>query len=598
VPPDAITAVTFTNKAAKEMRQRLRARLKEKVKGLRICTFHALGLNIVREHAEHVGRREHVSVFSPSEQRALIRNVLQDRGLAHDHEACKRMQAMISQAKNGQGKDIEALQGIRAQYDTLLQQMNAVDFDDLLLLPLQLLQQNDTIRALWQARSRHLLIDEYQDSSAIQYALIRLLSGKHSYLTVVGDDDQSIYGWRGAEVRNLFMLERDYQDLNVIRLEENYRSTASILQASNTLIAHNSGRMGKSLRANLGKGKPVRIWEAETTTDEAKRIASDIRAQARTQGLQWHQFAVLYRASHRSRDLELALRQQKIPYHVSGGLSFFERAEVSDVLAWLRLIVNPRDDAAFLRAIARPKRGIGEKTLSLLSAAAAKKQQGLLEAAQQYPSDMRGALALHEFSSTIAWLRQQLYQNQPEAMMRLLLHKTGLQELMQNEAKDEHQYQRKQLNIDTLCKAWEEHEQLSAFLQHISLLSDKDDDASEQVRLMTIHAAKGLEFEHVYVVGVEAGGFPHRHAVDEGRLEEERRLMYVAMTRAQHRLTLSYSTSRRYQGRTERCAPSMFLKELGHEGIEWVDKEPDSESAQEEAADAMARMRAMLGLDT
>ncbi|MDQ6980543.1 MAG: UvrD-helicase domain-containing protein, partial [Ghiorsea sp.] len=383
VPEAAITAVTFTNKAAKEMRERLEKRLgEEKVKRLRICTFHALGLMMVREHAALVGRRQKLSIFAVNEQKSAMRSVLADLKLPTDADQVDRILTKISQMKNGmlESKD-NVLSMIADKYDTLLQKMNAVDFDDLIVLPLRILNGDADARALWQSRCRHFLVDEYQDSSRMQYDFVRLLAPGNANLTVVGDDDQSIYGWRGAEVKNLFQLEKDYPKLEVIKLEENYRSTGSILQGSNSLIAHNTERLGKKLRSNLGIGKPIRIWVAETSEDEAERVVAEIRSQRAVTKMKWDDCCILYRSSFKSRAFEMALREADIPYHVSGGLSFFDRAEVQDFLAYLKLVGNFSDDLALMRAISRPRRGIGSKALELLGQFAHEKQCSLLEAA-------------------------------------------------------------------------------------------------------------------------------------------------------------------------------------------------------------------------
>ncbi|HXH64203.1 MAG TPA: UvrD-helicase domain-containing protein, partial [Mariprofundaceae bacterium] len=380
VPADAVTAVTFTNKAAREMRERLAKRLGERAEGLRICTFHALGLEMIRRHAERVGRRPNLSVFAETEQAAALRSVLQDMALPNDAEQVKLVLRRISASKNGMDAGDASLAAIRERYDALLARMNAVDFDDLMVLPIRLLAEHDDVRGFWQERARHFLVDEYQDSSRVQYELVRLLVPPDGNLTVVGDDDQSIYGWRGAEVRNLFMLDRDYPGLTVIRLEENYRSTAHVLGAANSLIAHNSGRLGKQLRANIGQGKPVRIWESASPEDEAERVAADIRARHASGDGHWGDFSVLYRASYQARPLEIALREAGVPYHVSGGLSFFDRSEIQDVLAYLRLVANFGDDMAFLRAVSRPRRGIGDKALGELGDFVHSRRCSLLEA--------------------------------------------------------------------------------------------------------------------------------------------------------------------------------------------------------------------------
>ncbi|MDQ6992631.1 MAG: 3'-5' exonuclease [Mariprofundus sp.] len=603
VPDHAITAVTFTNKAAKEMRERLYKRLGDKAKGLRICTFHALGLAMVREHAALVGRKANVSVFAGAEQKTAMRSVLAELKLAADTDQVDRMISRISSLKSGLLEEHDnQLTVIREAYDALLKQMNAVDFDDLLVLPVVLLSEHSEVRAVWSERARYFLVDEYQDSSRIQYQLVQLLVPADGNLTVVGDDDQSIYGWRGAEVKNLFQLERDYTDLKVVRLEENYRSTGAILKASNTLIAHNTERMGKTLHSTLGEGKPIRVWASPNSEEEGRRLAGDIKSHhARTSG-QWDAYCVLYRASYQSRAIELALREAAIPYHVSGGMSFFDRAEIQDTLAYLRLIANFSDDLAFMRAIARPRRGIGSKALGDLGFFAMAEGCSLLEACLKEELEHKRAQALREFGDMIVGLEHQFKHGEPDDAFDAVLDITRLEAAIRADSDDQEVADKRMGNVLELRRWWIIHTEnggdLPEFIQHIFLMAEKqDDDPSGRVRLMTVHAAKGLEFDQVYVIGMEEGNFPHRNAVEENRMEEERRLMYVAMTRARFVLTLSYSLTRRRFGTIEKTSPSPFLKEPDQSVLRWVDREVDSEDAQEEAEDHMAAMRKMLGLD-
>ncbi len=598
VPEDAITAVTFTNKAAKEMRERLAERLGEKAQKLRICTFHALGLAIVREHADLIHRRANVSVFAGSEQKSALKSVLSDMKLPADADQVDRLISRISQLKSGLIEEGDnQLSAIRERYDQLLERMNAVDFDDLIVLPIRLLSENSDVRALWRSRARHFLVDEYQDSSRIQYEWVRLLVPDDGNLTVVGDDDQSIYGWRGAEVKNLFQLERDYPAITVIRLEENYRSTGSILDASNSLIAKNSERLGKTLRSNLGKGKPISVWESSNPEEEAERVASDIKVRRMTTGdAKWDHFCVLYRASYQAREIEMAMRREKIPYHVSGGLSFFDRAEIQDFLSYLRLIANFDDDLAFMRAIARPRRGIGDKALGELGQFAMAHSCSLLEACLHEELEHKRAHSLREFGELIVALEFQFKHGEADEAFDATLDMTHLEAAIRGEADDEQQAEMRMANLMELRRWWMTHAEqggdLADFLQQIFLMADKsDDDPTGQVRLMTAHASKGLEFDHVYVIGMEDGIFPHASALEENRMEEERRLMYVAMTRARFHLTLSYSRVRQRFGQKEKGAPSPFLHEPEQSVMRWVDRDHDSEASQEEAEDFMAAMR-------
>jgi len=606
VPPEAITAVTFTNKAAKEMRERLGKRLGERSDELRICTFHALGLAMLRLKAGHFNRRANLSVFAGGEQRGVLRSVLQDMCLPADAKQVDTMLGRISSLKNGLlsggSSAIEpGLGPVRDRYDALLERMNAVDFDDLLLLPIRLLREDAEALAFWRERCRHFLVDEYQDSSRVQYDFLRLLVPPDGNLTVVGDDDQSIYGWRGAEISNLFQLDTDYPGLKVVRLEENYRSTAAILGAANTLICNNSQRLGKALRSNLGRGKPARIWEAATPDDEAERVVSDIVARHAPHDSSWGDFCVLYRASYQSRPLELALRERSVPYHVSGGLSFFERAEVRDVLSYLRLVANPDDDLAFMRAISRPRRGIGDKALGDLGVFSRQHDCSLLDACLHDDFSHARKSSFASFADMLVATSHLFAHGEPDDAFDSLMRDSGLADAIEADAEDDKERDARMGNVAELRRWWLGHADkggnVSDFIQRLALWADRDKEAgSDVVRLMTVHAAKGLEFDHVYVIGMEEGSFPHRNAVEEQRLEEERRLMYVAMTRARFYLTLSCSRKRKRYGQVESLAPSPFLQELGGEFVTWVDKEPDSVEAHEEIASHMEAMRKRLGL--
>ncbi len=600
VPPDAITAVTFTNKAAKEMRQRLSARLGEAAKELRICTFHALGLAMLRRHAGHFGRRANLSVFAGGEQRGVLRSVLQEMRLPCDAKQLDTVLARISALKNGLLGSEDGLGPVRDRYDALLARMNAVDFDDLQILPIRLLSEDADALAYWRERCRHFLVDEYQDSSRVQYDLLRLLVPGDGNLTVVGDDDQSIYGWRGAEISNLFQLEADYPGLKVVRLEENYRSTSAILHVANNLIGNNSQRLGKVLRSNLGRGKEVRIWQADNPEGEAGRIVGDIVGKHAAGASKWSDFCVLYRASFQSRPLELALRERGVPYHVSGGISFFERAEVRDVLAYLRLVANPADDLAFMRAIGRPRRGIGDKAIGDLSEFAQTQGACLLDACD-HEDFIHGRKAVFaDFARLMGGLEHAFANLEPDDAFDALMRDSGLEEAILNDAEDDKEREARLGNVNELRRWWlgsaEKGSSLTDFIQRLALLADRDEEAGEAVRLMTVHAAKGLEFDHVYIIGMEEGSFPHRNAVEEQRLEEERRLMYVAVTRARFHLTLSCSKKRKRYGQVESLAPSQFLEELGEEHTAWVDREPESDAAQEEIEGHMQAMRKALGL--
>ncbi|MDX8393029.1 MAG: 3'-5' exonuclease [Mariprofundales bacterium] len=603
-----ITAVTFTNKAAMEMRKRLQQRLGKKLAGTaRICTFHALGLQIVRTHSALIDRRHNLSVFGVAEQIAALRSILQEMKLPAARDDAKIMLQRISacKAKTAKTVDVAGISKIRDRYDALLQRLNAVDFDDLMLLPIHIFSEHPDVCQHWQQRALHFLVDEYQDSSRVQYDLVRLLAPSDANLTVVGDDDQSIYGWRGAEVRNLFFLDRDYPTLKTILLEQNYRSTQAILTTANTLIAHNTERLGKNLRSSMGIGKNVRIWECDTPEDEAERLAADIRRAHAGSELDYNDFCVLYRASYQSRAVEMALRSMDVPYHVSGGISFFDRKEIADVLAYMRLLANISDDLAFMRAISRPRRGIGEKALADLGSVATEQNCSLFEAcllddlANKMPP--RRAAVLRDFAVEAQQWEDIFLRGDADVAFDTLWEECGLRPCIEEEAKDPEEAQRRLAGVADLRRWWLSHAEnngsLASFMQKLAIIASRDDDEPEgRVRLMTVHAAKGLEFAQVYVIGMFAAGFPHQGAVEEGRLEEERRLMYVAMTRARYRLTLSRSRKRRRFGEWEKLSASPFLNEIGKKHVDWVDKEPESKSATEESSAHMERIRKLLGL--
>lgn len=612
---DKIAAITFTNKAAREMRERAATLLRGMdTEGLTICTFHSLGLKFLQiEHAA-AGLRRGFSIFDTDDSGALIKDLM-PRGSAGP--AIAAIRGLISRAKSEglsaeqaaetaqSGREREAAD-VYGQYQKRLAAFNAVDFDDLIRLPVALLLQDESLQAVWRERLRYLLVDEYQDTNTTQYTLLKLLSGPRGAFTCVGDDDQSIYAWRGADPENISRLGKDYPDLRVITLEQNYRCARRILRTANTLIANNPHLHPKKLWSDHADGEPIQVFECRDNEHEAERVASEIAFLAHKHSAPWSDFAILFRGNHQSRALEKALQLQRIPYHLSGGTAFLERAEVKDALSWLRLISNPDDDAAFLRAVAAPRREIGTTTLARLGEMANAHHLSLSRAAErtdvlaQLPS--RSANALDGFMRLMAGLRRAAMVMTPGDLCRKLVEDSGQLAAIRAQCRDETLYERRRANVDELAQ-WFDAAGKGApgeLLAQLALLTASDRDApGNAVRLMTLHAAKGLEFSFVFMVGLEDGLLPHEASIDEGRLEEERRLMYVGITRAKHLLHLSYPRHAKRFGETHRVTPSRFLDELPSADLHLVgrDAEQDIGRTQEHAGAAIERLRALFGND-
>ena len=599
--PSQVAAITFTNKAAQEMRERAKQLVGPRAaKPLVISTFHALGVRLLRAEGEHLGLKPQFSILDSDDVLGLLR----DAGGTTDNAVARRWQWAISAWKN-QGLDSAAAQAaagndderiaarVMQRYEERLNAYQAVDFDDLILLPNKLLQRDTQIRERWQERLRYVLVDEVQDTNTIQYELLKSLVGEQAMFTAVGDDDQGIYGWRGASVENLKQLGVDFPQLRVITLEQNYRSTGSILRAANAVIAHNPKLFEKKLWSELGDGVPVEVLESDSEEHEAERAVARIQA-LRGQGgeVQFRDFAVLYRANHLAKVFEKALRRASIPYRVSGGQSFFDRIEIRDLCAWLRLIVNNDDDSAFLRAITSPKRGIGHQTLTSLGEFASRWKSSMFEAlfAQSLGTALsaRSVASLHEFGRFVNDLefRARHTQGAEDAKPFLLgwLKDIAYEQHLRDSAKSEALATSRWANVldfvDWIAKRCggemendgsttltsEEHSVLDV-AQSISVIVSLAERKDEQnvVTLSTLHAAKGLEWPHVMLAGVNEGLLPFLSDDDEmtaQRLEEERRLMYVGITRARHTLAVS-TLRRRRRGRTTVSAvPSRFIAEM------------------------------------
>ncbi|NHA13783.1 UvrD-helicase domain-containing protein [Thioalkalivibrio sp. XN279] len=624
VPAYAIAAVTFTNKAAREMRQRAATLLdKDTAKALKISTFHTLGLNILRREYGNLGYKRGFTIFDAHDSRALVKELLRSDNADTDAAvdmACAAISSWKSElvdpptALATASDDIDAARARQyAAYQRALQAYNALDFDDLIARPVFLFRELPQVLAAWQDRIRYMLGDEYQDTNQAQYQLMSQLVGARGAFTVVGDDDQSIYAWRGARPDNLKRLAQDFPALRVIKLEQNYRSSSRILEAANGLIANNPHLFEKRLWSAHGPGDRIRVMAARDGADEADRVAMEIMRQRMERGGSWGDFAVLYRGNHQARPFEQSLRTLQIPYSVTGGTSFFDRSEVKDVLAYLRLIANPDDDAAFLRIVNVPRREIGTATLEKLGGWASERGLGLLAACME--TGLHGVLParaverLFAFGRRIIELGDEAEDGAPvDELARELIEDIGYRDWLFENARDPRQAETANENLgellDWLAKAARDDEAptLSDALRRLSLMDMLDREAGEgqddRVRLMTLHAAKGLEFPVVFLAGCEEELLPHRANLEGPGLEEERRLAYVGITRAQRRLFLSYARRRKRFGETLECTPSRFLEELPADLLEWEGRtEVSAEEKKARGQSAIAGLRSLLGED-
>ena len=611
MPAQKIAAITFTNKAAREMRERANALLRGvDAEGLTVCTFHSLGLKFLQIEHDAAGLRRGFSIFDSDDAGALVKDLMPRGSSGPDIAAIRNL---VSRAKSDSLSPERAAElaqsprereaaDIYGQYQKRLAAFNAVDFDDLIRLPVQLLEQHESLREAWRERLRYLLVDEYQDTNTAQYSLLKLLAGPRGAFTCVGDDDQSIYAWRGADTANIERLGQDYPELRIIKLEQNYRCARRILRAANTLIANNPHLHPKKLWSDHAEGEPIRVFECADAESEAERVAAEIAFLANKHNAQWDDFSILFRGNHQSRALEKALQLQRVPYHLSGGTAFLERAEVKDVLSWLRLLANPDDDAAFLRAVAAPKREIGATTLARLGEMANRLHLGLARAAErpdvlgQLPA--RTANALDGFMQLIASLRRAAATMPAGDLVRKLVEDSGQLAALRAECRDEPLFQRRRENVEELAQWFDAAGKGSAgdLVAQLALLTNADrDSAGNAVRLMTLHASKGLEFPFVFIVGVEDGLLPHDASIEEGRIEEERRLMYVGITRAKQLLHLSYARHARRFGELQRCTPSRFIDELPAAELHVVgrDASQDADRTREHADAAIAKLSAL-----
>jgi ATP-dependent DNA helicase Rep len=610
--PAGIAAITFTNKAAREMRERTGAaqrRRESAAAAPTICTFHALGLKILRREAAAMQLTPRFSILDPADIEPIVAELL----TTSDRARVRAAQWQISAWKNALIAPAEALARasteaeaaaarVYARYRAALSAYQAVDFDDLIALPVAALECDAGAAEHWQKRLQYLLIDEYQDTNPAQYRLLRMLTGARAAFTAVGDDDQAIYGWRGATLANLEQLPRDYPSLKVIKLEQNYRSSIRILRSANALIGHNTKLFDKALWSDLGLGEAIQVTPAADDQVEAESVARAIAALKFEHRVRFDDFAVLYRGNHQARAFEQALRAQNIPYVVSGGQSWFDRTEIRDLVAYLRLIANDDDDPAFVRAVTTPRRGVGAQTLEHLGRAG-----GLFAAACDdallgtLPARQREALTA--FTKMINGLRYRAEREPAGRLIDELIKTIGYEDYLFSSC-DKREAQTRWESIADFVrwlsrKGEADQRNLLELTQSIALLTLLEGEGSEPdaVRLSTLHAAKGLEFPHVFLVGLEEGVLPHREAIAAGNVDEERRLMYVGLTRAQRSLRLSWCRRRKRAGEWQTATPSRFIGELAQDDLRHAEvaAEPGDAAREKEAGNARLRqMRAML----
>ncbi len=610
--PASVAAITFTNKAAKEMQERVGRLLDGKAtRGLTVTTFHSLGLQILRQEAARIGYKPGFSILDAADSLHVLGEILK----TSDKALLKATQSRISRWKNdfiapeaaaSHAQDEATLAAARAYqtYQDTLRAYQAMDFDDLIRLPVVLLENDGEAREKWQGRLRYLLVDEYQDTNLCQYRLLRLLAGARAAFTAVGDDDQAIYAWRGASVENLRRLKEDFPRLHVIKLEQNYRSMVRILRAANGLIAHNSKLFEKRLWSELGLGDPIQVFAARDEEAEAEAVIMRIEAHKLQHRTRYGDYAILYRGNHQARPFEEALRARRIPYQISGGQSFFDRTEIKDVTAYLRLIHNSDDDPAFIRAVTTPKRGIGTQTLEKLGEYAAQRHLSLFsavfEAGLAARLNPRQHEALVTFCQFINGLEYRAAREPAGVILQDLLRGIGYEAYLfdtEDARVAENRWSNVQDFVGWLSRKGEEDGktlvELAQTVALMSLLDNREEDV-DAVRLSTLHAAKGLEFPHVFLVGVEEGILPHRESIDGGMVEEERRLMYVGITRAQRTLTISHCLKRKRAREFQACEPSRFIAELPQEDVRIVGREVDAAQQRQEGSAHLAQLKAML----
>lgn len=623
-PARQIAAVTFTNKAAREMKERVAQTLgKKEARGLKVSTFHTLGLNIIKSEVKNLGFKAGFSLFDDKDTMTLLKD-LTETELDGDKDQLSLLQSCISNWKN----DLllpEQLQKIALspgevefaefyqRYQNHLRAYNALDFDDLILIPTLLLKSNDQVRQKWQTKIRYLLVDEYQDTNTSQYELVRMLVGERARFTVVGDDDQSIYSWRGARPQNLVLLKEDFPSLKLIKLEQNYRSSGRILHCANILIQNNPHVFEKRLFSELGYGESLRIIFAKNEEHEAERVVAELVAHKFMGNTNFKDYAILYRGNHQARLFEKVLTTNRIPYKISGGMSFFGRAEIKDIMAYLRLLVNQDDDNALLRVINTPTRGIGRVSLERLGNFANELHVPIFEAAchprLQDVLSGKALVSVEQFSRWIVELSDRAVRGDGIATIREMIKTIGYEEWLYETSTSPKAAEMAMANISTLF-GWiadmlegneldppmSLQEVVNRLILRDMMERGEDEDDADQVQLMTLHASKGLEFPYVFMVGMEEGLLPHQSSIDEDNIEEERRLSYVGITRAQRELFFTLAKERRQFGEIIKPEPSRFLYELPQDDVIWEQKKvkDSAEVRQQKGQASIASIRNML----
>ncbi|MFL4396194.1 3'-5' exonuclease [Acinetobacter pittii] len=629
IPAHRITAMTFTNKAAREMKERVTKLLsREEAKGLSVSTFHTFGLNLLRLELKNLPLKANFSILDADDCKRILMDLMHRDNLsgAESKELIAKAMKKISDWKNDlilpeqahstceTPEDVQFAH-LYQLYERNLRAYNAVDFDDLIVMPTRLLQENAEVRDKWQNRVRYLLVDEYQDTNTAQYILVKLLVGVMGQFTAVGDDDQSIYAWRGAKPENMALLKQDFPNLHIIKLEQNYRSTSRILKAANCVIQNNPHIFDKKLWSDKGHGEVIRIITCRNDDDEAERVVKDLLTHKLMNGKNWKDYAVLYRGNFQARVLETQLRQMQIPYKLSGGTSFFARAEIKDVMSYLRLIINPEDDSAFLRIINTPKRAIGPVTLEKLGLFSQENNLSLLGASADQRLSMvlpkKAETQLHEFADFIStFTRELLEDDEPVPKVRQMMNEAGYMDYVREQSATPAQEKSKLDNIENLFTSIQnlinraedvDEKNIESVIRKLVLLDlleqQQEEEDTDKVNLLTLHAAKGLEFPYVYIMGLEEELLPHKNSIAAETIEEERRLMYVGITRARQGLTLTLAEQRKNGGQMKQMTPSRFLDELPQDELEWLGRKKKiaaNVDPKEQAQQYLANLKALL----
>jgi len=617
-----IIAVTFTNKAAREMRSRVdQLCSSKKTKGIRISTFHSLGLEIIRKEYQALGFKKNISILDEQDKFKVLQDILDNSQQPIDKAQLSPLSWQISTWKNqsilpAQAMSIaeDAVQQLAAalyeQYQQYNRVCNSVDFDDLILTPLTLFNEQPAILEKWQNSTRYLLLDEYQDTNTTQYELFKHLVGSLGQFTVVGDDDQSIYAWRGANPENLFTLKKDFPRLNIIKLEQNYRSNQRILKSANQLISNNPHLYEKNLWSNIRSDEKIQVIKCRDEFSESQQIAAEISRVKFKHRANNADFAILYRSNHQARLLEKSLRELSLPYAISGGTSFFSHAEIKDILCYIKLLINPDDNSAFLRVINTPRREIGTTTVEKLALYANDRHISLFDACfeigLQQQLNERTYLKLRSFCDWVVRLSDRTQQEDPIAVLHEMIQDIDYYDWIKAHANSDKQADRKIDNvlelikwIENSAKKSQEERSLGDIVSRMMLLDslerNEEEQKADQIKLMTLHAAKGLEFPYVYLIGMEEGILPHQNSIDTEHIEEERRLAYVGITRAQQKLTFSYCAQRKKYGDIASTEPSRFLTELPIDDLDWpAVNQQNPEEKKKKGQENLALMKSLL----